>query len=143
MMTERKHIRIGYFEDFKGEDSILISADIHGLIELEDVFLKLSNGLEYYDFSKLKLLDKIHRIDMNVFTEKNNIGLKKTEKDKYEWRLCKEKWGEFREKITAMYRLRNEGHHYLDSDSEANDDYQVVLSLNEYPEDFWEKYSLR
>lgn len=142
MMTEKMYIRIGHFEDFKGEDSILISADVYGLIELEEVFLKLSNGLENYDFSKLKLLDKIHRIDLNAFTEKINIGLNKTEEGKYEWRLCKEKWDEFREKINTLYRLDKEGHHYLDSDSEANDDFQVILSLNEYPKGFWERYSL-
>lgn len=141
MIKERKHICIGYFDDFKGADSILISADIHGLVELEDIFLKLSSGLKNYDFSELTLLDKKYRIDLKAFNETDNIGLKRIEKDKFEWRLSKDKWGEFRAKLTAMYRLGNGGHHYLDSDSKANNDFQVVFSWNEYPLDFWEKYS--
>lgn len=49
-MKEKPHIRIGYFDDFKGEDSILISADIEGLLELEDVFMKMANGLPSFNF---------------------------------------------------------------------------------------------
>jgi len=142
MKAESKHIRIGLFEGFKGEDSILISADICGLRELEDVFLRLSNGAGSYDFSALSLLDVKYRIELVALNEESNVGLKRAADGKYEWRLSNEKWGEFREKIVALYGLGVSGHQYLDSDSNANDDFQVVCSWNEYSEDFWMQYSL-
>lgn len=140
MTTEQRHIRIGHFDDFKGEDSILISADIEGLLELEDVFLKFANGLPSFDFSNLKLLDKNFRIKLSAFSDSDNLGLRQISTDTYEWRATSEKWGEFREKLTAMYRNGSGGHHYLDSDPADNKDLQVVFSWDEYPLTFWEKH---
>lgn len=139
MKSNQKHIRIGFFENFKGENSILISVNIHGLLELEKVFLKLSKNLTDFNFDKLKLLDDKYRINLKSFSDNENIGLLKTSNENYEWRVTKEKWGEFREKLTSMYRLGSNGHHYLDSDSRANNDLQVILSWDEYDIDFWNK----
>ena len=137
MLTEQKHIRIGFFENFKGEDSILISVDIHGLLELEKVFLELSENLTEFNFNKLKFLDKKYQINLHAFSDRENIGLLEISHQNYEWRVTKIKWGEYREKLTSMYRLRNGGHHYLDSNSKANSDLQVILSWAEYDIDFW------
>jgi hypothetical protein len=76
MTTEKRQIRIGHFDNFKGEDSILFSADIEGLLELEDVFLKLSNGLTSFDFSNLKLLDKTYQIRLSGFNDIKKVGLR-------------------------------------------------------------------
>jgi hypothetical protein len=130
-------ICMGYFSDFKGEDSILISVDLHGLLELEDVFLKLADGLAKFSFTDLKLLDHHHRIDLIAYCDKENFGLRNVGDGKFEWRATKAKWSEFREKLTTMYRLGNGGHHYLDSDPTDNKDLQVVFSWNEYDYKFW------
>ena len=139
MTKNQKHIRIGFFENFKGENSILISVDIHGLLELEKVFRKLSKNLTYFNFDKLKLLDNKYRINFKSFSDNENIGLLKTSNENYEWRVTNEKWGEFRKKLTSMYRLGSSGHHYMDIDSKANNDLQVILSWDEYDIDFWDK----
>jgi hypothetical protein len=139
MINEQKYIRIGHFDNFKGENSILISADINGLLELEDLFLKLSNGLPDFDFSMLKLLDKKYSIKLKAFNDKDNVGLRQIKYDIYDWRLTSQKWGEFREKLTAMYSIGNNGHHYLDSDSKENKDLQVIFSWNEYDLEFWKQ----
>ncbi|WP_143470480.1 hypothetical protein [Labilibaculum filiforme] len=133
---EQKHIRIGYFDNLKGEGSILISADIDGLLELEDTFLKLSQGLTAFNFSKLKLLDKSHKIKLVAIIDMENIGLIPTIKGTFEWKVRPEKWGEYREKLTALYRNSNSGHQYLDSNSIDNKDLQVIFSFNEYPLSF-------
>ena len=137
--SNQKHIRIGFIEKFKGEDSILISVDIHGLLELEKIFLELSENLTDFNFDNLKLLDNKYRINLKAFSDNENIGLLKTTHQNYEWRVTKEKWREFREKLTTMYRLGNYGHHYLDSDSKENIDLQIIMSWNEYGIDFWNK----
>jgi hypothetical protein len=78
--------------------------------------LKLSNGLSSFGFSNLKLLDKTFQIKLSAFNDTKNVGLRQTSSDSYEWRATSEKWNEFREKLTAMYRNGNGGHHYLDCD---------------------------
>lgn len=132
-----KKICIGFFKDFSGEDSILISVDIYGLLEMEGIFLKLADGLADFNFSELNLLDKEFRINLIAYKDTQNSGLRHTANGQYEWRATKEKWHEFREKLTEMYRNGNGGHHYLDSDSTDNGDLQVVFSLDEHPMSFW------
>jgi hypothetical protein len=112
------------------------------MLEITDVFLKLSNGLSSFDFSNLKLLDKTFRIKLSAFNDTKNIGLRQTSPDNYEWRVTSEKWYEFREKLTTMYRNGNGGHHYLDSDPIDNNDLQVVFSWDEYPLTFWERHTI-
>lgn len=132
-----KKICIGFFEDFSGEDSILIAVDIYGLLEIEGIFLKLADGLKNFNFSELNLLDKEYRINLIAYNDTQNNGLRHTANGQYEWRATKEKWNEFREKLTALYRNSNNGHQYLDSDPVDNGDLQVVFSLDEYPMSFW------
>jgi hypothetical protein len=142
-MTETsKHIRTGFYGDFKGYDTVLISVDINGLLEIENVFLELSQGLFSFDFSKLKLLDKEFHVDIKAYNDVNNIGLKQVDKGKFEWRLTKEKWDQFRQKATALYRISTSGHQYLDTETgDINlDSLQVVLSFNEYPKSFWQQH---
>ena len=137
MTTEKRHIRIGHFENFNGEDSILISADFDGLLELANVFVKLANGTSSFDLSNLKLLDKDFSLKIYAFNDKKNIGLRKITLDTYEWRATSEKWNEFKEKLTGMSRNSNGGHHYLDCDTIDNKDLQVIFSCDEYPMEFW------
>lgn len=132
-----KKICIGFFEDFSGEDSILISVDIYGLLEMEGIFLKLADGLSDFNFSDLNLLDKEFRINLIAYNDTRNNGLRRTANGQYEWRATKGKWNEFREKLTGMYRNGISGHQYLDSDSADNGDLQVVFSWDEYPMSFW------
>ena len=132
-----KKICIGFFEDFSGEDSILISVDIYGLLEMEGIFLKLADGLADFNLSELNLLDKEFRINLIAYNDTQNNGLRRTANGQYEWRATKAKWNEFREKLTGMYRNGISGHHYLDSDSADNGDLQVVFSWDEYPMSFW------
>jgi len=142
MTDTSKHIRTGFYDDFKGYDTVLISVDIHGLVEIENTFLKLSQGLSYFDFSTLKFLDNIYHVEIKAYNDTVNIGLKQIDKSKFEWRLTKDKWNQFREMTTALYRNGTNGHQYLDN--ETGDIYlgslQVILSLDEYPLSFWKEH---
>lgn len=142
MTDTSKHIRTGFYDDFKGYDTVLISVDIYGLLEIENVFLELSNGLSSFDFSTLKPLDTKYSVDIKAYNDTNNIGLKQIDKGKFEWRLTKDKWTQFREMTTALYRNGTSGHQYLDTETGDIDldSLQVVLSLDEYPLSFWKEH---
>jgi hypothetical protein len=149
MTDASKYIRTGFYDDFKGYDTVLISTDINGLLEIENLFLLLAQGLPSFDFSTLKYLDNRFHVYIKAFNDTINAGLKQIDKGKFEWRLNKEKWNQFREMTSALYRNGISGHQYLDSetnhfDKESNfidlDSLQVVLSLNEYPLSFWQEH---
>jgi len=135
-MKDKKYIRVGFFDDFKGEDSILISVDIHGLLELEFVFDKLSKEKTEIDLIKMKYVDPEFRMKIKMVSTNTDEGLIR-KNGNFIWELSTEKWDEIRQKVTGLYRIGTKGHHYLDSDSKHNNDLQVVLSLNEYDKDFW------
>jgi hypothetical protein len=147
-----KYIRTGFYDDFKGYDTLLISVDIDGLLELENAFIQLSQGLPCFDFSTLKLLDKHYHVDIKAYTDENNSGLKQIDKGNFEWRLTQNNWNHFRDLLTGLHRNGKGGHQFLDSEAnyyaeEANyidlDSLQVVVSLNEYPFNFWEEHFAR
>jgi len=142
MTDTSKHIRTGFYDDFKGYDTVLISVDINGLLEIENVLLELSNGLSSFDFSTLKSLDTKYCVEIKAYNDTNNIGLKQIDKGKFEWRLTKDKWNQFREMTTALYSNGTSGHQYLDSETGDLylDSLQVVLSLDEYPLSFWKEH---
>ncbi len=84
MTDTSKHIRTGFYDNFKGYDTVLICVDINGLLKIENVFLQLAQGHLSIDFSKLKLLDKKYSIDIKAYNDTKNIGLKQIDKDKFE-----------------------------------------------------------
>lgn len=133
-------IKIGFFKEFEGEDSILISTDINGMIEFENVFENLSKHLDEFDCKKFKNKDKKHFLDLKLYADNSNTGLKDT-KGIYEWRVDRDTWKNFREKLTSMIRCANKSHNYFDSNAENEGDYQVVISMNEYDEKFWNQFN--
>jgi len=140
-MTDEKYIRIAFLDEFHGEDSILISADIYGLVELGKIFSLLSEKSTEFELNKSKLIDPNFNIRIKMRSIDLNSGLKLVNGN-YEWNLTKNKWSEFRDKALTLYKNGTDGHNYLDSESEKNDDLQVVLSLNEYDLKFWNKYGV-
>lgn len=137
-MTDEKFIRIGFFENFKGEDSVLIEADINGLLEIESVLLNLTESKKDFNTKDLRLLDKNHCLKIRINVGDKNEGLRKNG-DNYRWTLTDEKWSELREMTTVLIKNVTNGHQYLDSDTSSFNDLQVVLSFDEYGIDFWNK----
>lgn len=137
-MTDKKYIRIGFFENFKGADSVLIEADIYGLLELEDVLLNLAENKKECNTQDLKLLGSKHGLNIQMTPGNKNDGLKKSG-DTYIWTLTPEKWNDLREMTTVLIKNNAGGHQYLDLDTSPFDDLQVVLSFDEYGIDFWDK----
>jgi hypothetical protein len=149
MKETPEYIRIGFYKNFKSYDSILISVDIEGLCELENVFEKLSNGLLSYDFANLKYLDNNFSINIKAYNYAENKGFAKIDKHKYEWRLTSYQWGQFKEKLLMLKNCVDGGHQYLDFEVnhyevERNhiniNSLQVIFSLYEYPLSFWEEH---
>ena len=90
MIDTSKHIRTSFYDNFKGYETVLITVDINGLLEIENAFLQLAERLSSFDFSALKYLDPKYQVDIKAYIETANVGLKQIDKGKYEWRIKKE-----------------------------------------------------
>tara|TARA_B100000745_G_C19904723_1_gene303233 strand:+ start:61 stop:486 length:426 start_codon:yes stop_codon:yes gene_type:complete len=135
-MPDTNYIRVGFFEEFKGEDTVLISVDIYGLLELQSAFHELSKWEKPFSLSDLRNIDKRHELPINLVSSEKDMGLRKS-KDTYQWDLTPNKWNEFSEEAAVLYKNGTIGHQYLDSNAIDNLDLQVILSLNEYDILFW------
>ena len=127
-----KIIYIGFFEDAQGVGSIQIAADIYGLIELQRVFLHLSDGLDTFNFADLPLLDKIFRINLVAYAHPLDAGLRRTENGAYEWRVTKEKWGEFRHNLIMLFESFKYKPVTLESNPTAKEVLKVVFHLDDF-----------
>jgi hypothetical protein len=94
-------------------------------------------------------LSNKYKIIITAFSCNENIGLKQICEGRFEWKLTKELWRHFREMTTALYRNGTHGHQYLDSEVNYFNSHthhidvtslQVILSLEEYPFDFWKDH---
>jgi hypothetical protein len=149
MAETTPYIRIGFFSDFKDYDTLLISVDRKGILEIEGAFENLSKGTSEFDFSTLSALDKQYHVELIAYVDTNNFGLNEVGKNKYEWRLTPFIWNQFKEITAVLGQSDHCGHHYLDFESnyfnkEENfidlDSLQVILSLDEYPLSLWEEH---
>ena len=136
------YIKTGFFNNFKGHDSLLLSMNLGGLAELKEVFLQLSEGLSQLDFNKLAVIHPNLSVPITAILDIENHGARAVAKDRYEWRLDADTWFRFSQMLAYQYEQNNGGHHYLDFQS-ADVDFaslQVVASLDEYPDWFWEEH---
>jgi hypothetical protein len=146
MSEPTNYIRIGFYNDFKDYDTLLISADSIALLEIEKAFEQLSQGLPEFDFSTLSALDNQFRVELKAYVDTENHGMVKIERNRFEWRLTPFIWNQFKE-MTAVLRISERAaHQYLDFESnyfnkEENfiyyDSLQVILAKGEYPLSFW------
>lgn len=100
----------------------MISAPILGILEIEKLFSNLADGI-----TNQTILSK-NKILINLYSDIEDKGFLNN-KGILEWRLTKNKWSQFREQTTGLYKSGVTGLCYLQSDSLNDSEYVVILSL--------------
>jgi len=129
-----RSIRVGFFEDFKGADTLLIDVDAEGLrgliAWLRDVMS--SDRRVLLSACPGATLQSTLRVD--VFRSPDDIGLVRAAEGTLVWQRSEDGWTDVVEKLTAMET--GAGHQYLDG---PRDDMQVMASIGEYGDDWWRR----
>lgn len=131
-------IKIGFFKDFNGEDSIHISVDEPGLQEMIYFFAQMAQSNESIEMLNLNGSDPRFRMAVLAVQDESPIGMRAVAKDAFEWRVPAARWLQFKEMAQNLRSGRC--HHYLDCDEGDGKDLQVVLSIGEYGEAWWEEF---
>lgn len=133
------HVRLGYFENFKGTDTILLCGDGEGLQRLAKHLRTLEDANA--DPVNLHLLPfvQVHGgIELTAYPVDRELGIRRTGLgSRFAWHHSQEGWLESAEKIEAVVRGGG-GHGYL-GETPAGDAV-VVVSKGEYDEDWWERH---
>lgn len=132
-------LRFGFFEDFKGSDTLLIWGDMTGLSHLRESLRDLGAGkdvcislheMEYASSSQNLAVDFETSIETPVLRMEYDAG-----GGTILARCSAARFSEFAQKVAALVDPDcKTGHQYLDEPGWAN--VQIMVSKGEYPPDF-------
>jgi hypothetical protein len=128
-------IRVGFFEDFKGADTLLIDVDREGLSTLIAWFQTTASSARKIAINHLPgaVVQSGLHVDLSCVPEER--GLVRTSGTEFVWQRSAEGWAEIIDKLAAMES--GACHQYLDGSS---DDVQVMASIGEYSDSWWRRH---
>ena len=125
-------IRVGFFENFKGADTLLIDVNAQGLRDLvawvREVIAS-SQGMSLSSCSDVSLRLGIH---VEAVCAPDDAGLVRTADKDFVWQHSMDGWTDIADKLAAMQA--GHCHQYLDG---SRDGVQIVVSIGEYGDNWW------
>ena len=125
-------IRVGFFEDFKGADTLLIDVNaegLRGLITWVREVMPSSRQIPLNDCPGVTLQPGTH---VQASCVRDDAGLLRTGERAFAWRRSEDGWTDVVDKLAAMQT--GGCHQYLDG---PRDDVQVIASIGEYGDEWW------
>lgn len=130
-------IRVGFFGDFKGANTLLIDVDAEGLrrliVWLRDV---ISSGRKVA-LSDCPGASLQSGLQVEALLGRDDTGLVKTAEGDFVSQRSEDGWMGIVEKLGAMGT--GAGHQYLDG---PRDDVQVMASFGEYGDQWWNRHGI-
>lgn len=129
-------VRIGFFEDFKSEDILLLEGDQEGLHQLSEVIRSLISGkVDSVEIDKIPFVE-VHKNIRLLFQTTQEEQRIIHGNYSFRWDCTPEEWEDVADKITALME-NNTGHQYFET---PQDDVIIMVSLGEYGPTWWEKH---
>jgi hypothetical protein len=133
------YVRIGYFEGFQGQNTILISGDQDGLLQLANELRRLEEiGCPRLEVHRLPFVRAYRGVELAACPVGKERGIRTVERagksPRFTWEHSAEGWLEAAEKIVPV--AENGGHAYLVCIGPK--DAVVMVSSGEYDERIWE-----
>ena len=101
------HLNLGYFENFKGADTILICGDEEGLQRLTDNLRTLEDAnSEPVNLHLLPFVQVHGRVSLTASPVDRELGIRRTDSaSSFSWHHSQEGWLESAERIEAVARV--------------------------------------
>ena len=129
-----RSIRVGFFGDFKGADTLLIDVDAEGLRGLMAWLRNVMSSDRRALLSACPGVTLQSTLRVDVFRSPDDIGLVRAAEWVFVWQRSEDGWTDVVEKLAAMET--GAGHQYLDG---PRDDVQVMASIGEYGDEWWRR----
>jgi hypothetical protein len=117
--------RLGYFEDFKSSDTLLIEADSEGLRKLAELLRSLARGsAKVVTIHTQPFVESHHGVTLTASLGRRDFVARTGDASKeFRWERTASSWGEAADKVWALAE-RDAGHQYLDLDED-----EVVIEV--------------
>jgi len=128
-------IRVGFFEDFKGADTLLLDVDQAGLKALIAWLRTATSSGRGIAISHCPGALVQSGLRVNLSRASTDRGLVRTAGTEFVWQRSEEGWAEVVDKLAAMDI--DAGDQYLEGPS---GNVQVVASIGEYGDSWWRRH---
>jgi hypothetical protein len=127
-------IRVGFFENFKSADTLLIDLDHDGLHALAEWLHVIRSSSPKTAISNCPQLVVQSGLQVELLRAIDDLGIVRTAVTEFIWQRSEEGWAEIVDKLAAMQT--GACHQYLDG---PLDDVQIMASIGEYGDSWWRR----
>jgi hypothetical protein len=129
-------IRVGFFQDFKSSDTLLIDGDSDGLRLLSSTFWQLgTTGTTQVAIHELSFVEMHRGLQVYASRSDRDAGAAFEDAGVIAWICSKPGWESASDKVDVLCK-EGSGHQYLEDSS----DIVVMASIAEYGELWWRKH---
>lgn len=128
-------VRIGFFEDFKGADTLLLDVDREGLNKLIAWLQTATSSDRRTPISSCPGCVVQAGLAVDLLRAVDDTGLVRAAGTEFVWQRSEDGWAEVIDKLAAMES--GACHQYLEGPA---DDVQVMASIGEYGDSWWRRY---
>ena len=128
-------IRVGFFEDFKGADMLLLDVDHEGLNALMAWLRTATSSHRRTPISSCPGCVVQAGIAVDLLRAVDDTGLVRAAEMEFVWQRSEEGWAEVIDKLAAMQT--GTCHQYLEG---PLDDVQIMASIGEYGDAWWQRH---
>jgi hypothetical protein len=133
-------LRIGYFENFKGHNSLLFAGDSEGMMLLSELLGELSaQKREEVLLDKVPALEIQRGVSITAKVTPKSLGMRRANSRSlpnsacFDWALSPDDWADVIERLHVLQK-NGAGHQYPDDFLGVVEDVRVIVSMNEYDE---------
>lgn len=131
-------IRVGFFKNFKGEDTLLIDVDVEGLRNLMAWLRDVMSSGRTVLLSACPGVSLQPGLRVEVIRSRQDAGLLRTAETAFMWQRSEDGWTDIIELLAPLEA--GACHQYLRG---PRDDVRVMASIGEYGEEWWKRHGSR
>jgi hypothetical protein len=135
MVRAMGSIRVGFFEGFKGADTLLIDVDSEGLRGLIAWFREVMSSDRKIELSACPGINLQSGVRVEAVRSLEDAGLLRTAEREFLWQRSEDGWTDIVELLAALET--GAGHQYLRG---PRDDVQAMASIGEYGDEWWDRH---
>jgi len=128
-------IRVGFFEDFKGADTLLLDVEHEGLNALIALLQAVASSGRRMKISACPGSVVQSGVAVDLLRTVGDTGLVRASGTEFVWHRSEDGWAEVIEKLAAM--RTGACHQYLDGPRDA---VRIMVSIGEYGDAWWQRH---
>jgi len=138
-MIGEPHLRVAFFNDFNGSDTVLFAGNRNGMELLSWIARELAAGKTSIDLLTHRGVVTLFGMELTAYLDASDVGLRRRKPTglDFAWVRDADGWLEVAEKVDALRDSQSgSGHAYLNA-AHRGEPAVLMVSVGEYDEEWW------